>query len=213
MTEFTLHCFAQSGHSYKSALMLAMCGADWAPHWVDFFHGASRSPEFRDGLNAMGECPVLVHGDQVLTQSGVINDYLSEHFGAYGPENAHERREILRWTLWENHKLNSFLGSYRFFRNFAPEKARNPDVMAFLQGRALAAVKTLDQHMHARDWVAADRPTTADFACAGYAFYPEEEYGFSFDDYPHFSAWKARLSGLRGWAHPYDLMPGHPFKA
>ena len=30
MSEFTLHCFAESGNAYKVALMLELCGADWS---------------------------------------------------------------------------------------------------------------------------------------------------------------------------------------
>ena len=94
MAEYVLHCMAQSGHSYKVALMLELCGADWKPEWVDFFNGATRTEEFRDTLNEMGEVPVLVHGDNILTQSAVIMDDLSEKFGAFGWENDEERREI-----------------------------------------------------------------------------------------------------------------------
>jgi acetyl-CoA C-acetyltransferase len=42
MAEFVLHCMAQSGHSYKVALMLELCGADWEASWVDFFNGQTR---------------------------------------------------------------------------------------------------------------------------------------------------------------------------
>jgi glutathione S-transferase len=35
MAEYRLHCFAQSGNAYKAALMLALCGADWEPRFVD----------------------------------------------------------------------------------------------------------------------------------------------------------------------------------
>ena len=37
MSEFTLHCFAESGNAYKVALMLELCGADWQPAGVAFF--------------------------------------------------------------------------------------------------------------------------------------------------------------------------------
>jgi hypothetical protein len=57
MAEFVLHCMAQSGHSYKVALMLELCGADWEASWVDFFNGQTRSEEFRSSLNEMGEVP------------------------------------------------------------------------------------------------------------------------------------------------------------
>ena len=62
MPEYKLHCFAQSGNSYKVALMLALNDADWEPVWVDFFNGATRTPEYLE-LNVMGEVPILEHGE------------------------------------------------------------------------------------------------------------------------------------------------------
>jgi hypothetical protein len=72
MAEYRLHCFAQSGNAYKAALMLNLCGADWEPVFVDFFNGATRTPEFRE-LNEMGEVPVLEFEGTRLTQSGVTS--------------------------------------------------------------------------------------------------------------------------------------------
>ena len=85
MAEYTLYCMAQSGNAYKAALMLNTCGADWEPHWVDFFNGETRTDEYKRDVNVMGEVPVLVHGDLKLTQSGNILYYLAERFGKYGP--------------------------------------------------------------------------------------------------------------------------------
>ncbi len=84
MSEYRLHCFAQSGNSYKPALLLALAGADWEPVYVDFFNGGTRTPEYR-AMNEMGEAPVLEHGDLSLTQSGVILDYLSERYRDFAP--------------------------------------------------------------------------------------------------------------------------------
>ncbi len=78
MSEFKLHCFGESGNSYKPALMLEICRLDWQPVWIDFFNGATRDPAFRHDVNEMGEAPVLEHGTLRLTQSGVILDYLAE---------------------------------------------------------------------------------------------------------------------------------------
>ena len=73
MAEFTLHCFAQSGNAYKAALALELAGADWAPRFVDFFNGETRTSAYR-AINVMGEVPVLEHRGSVLSQSGVILD-------------------------------------------------------------------------------------------------------------------------------------------
>ena len=208
MADFKLHCFAQSGHSYKAALMLALCEADWEPVFVDFFNGETRSPDYQS-INPMGEAPVLIHGAKKFVQSGVMLDYLSKQFGKFGPDNEDERLEILRWTLWENHKLNSFQGIYRFMLNWAPEAARSEDVNKFMRGRALGALKVLDAHLADREWIAADRTTTADIACSGYIFYPRDEYQWSNEErFPNIEAWQARVQALPGWKHPYDLMPG-----
>jgi glutathione S-transferase len=206
MAEYTLHCFAQSGNAYKAALMLRLAGADWAPRYVDYFGGQTRSPEYR-GLNVMGEVPVLEHGEVRLAQSGVILDYLAETLGRYGPADAAERREILRWLLWDNHKLTSYTATYRFLRTFA--KAPEPAVLAEFRRRAEAAWGVLDTHLSGRRYVVGDRLTIADLSLAGYLFWPEE-IGVDWGAYPAIRDWLARLAAEPRWVHPYALMPGHP---
>lgn len=213
MADYRLHCFAQSGHSYKAALMLNLCGADWEPVFVDFFNGEARSEKFRE-LNPMGECPVLETPDiGVLTQSGVMLEYLATKFGKFQPANERDRLEVLRWVIWENQKLNGMMGPWRFMLQFAPEKIRNEAVTAFLKGRTMAAIAVLESHLAGRDWIVGDAPTTADVACAGYIFYPAEEYDFGDTAMPNITAWKERVAALPGWVHPYELMPGHPLPA
>src|SRR5688500_2468807 len=105
MADYTLYCFRQSGHAYKAALMLNLCGARWTPRWVDFFNGETRTPEYRTNVNEQGEAPVLEFGGKRLSQSGVILDYLSEVFGKFRWNNDDERREVYRWLFWDKHKL------------------------------------------------------------------------------------------------------------
>ena len=203
-----LHCFGESGNAYKAALTLELTEAEWEPVFVDFFGGATRTPEFRD-LNVMGEVPVLEDGDTVLTQSGVIQDYISSKTGKLGGKSADERREILRWMFFDNHKVSGVAGPLRFNTNFLPEDKRNADVNAFLTMRLPSALKVLETHLERRDWVAADRLTVADIALAGYLYYPEA-YGFDRGDFPNIDGWLTRLSDTPGWKAPYDLMPGSP---
>ncbi len=120
MAEYTLHGFAQSGNCYKVALALELAGADWAPRFVDYFGGETRTPAYRE-INAMGEAPVLEHRGRRFSQSGVILDYLAETLGRFGPRDADERREILRWLLFDNHKLTSYTATYRFLRVLAKD--------------------------------------------------------------------------------------------
>ena len=204
-----LHCFGESGNSYKAALPLALSGLDWEPVFVDFFNGATRTPEFRTDVSVMGEAPVLVDGDVKLSQSGVIQDYISEKSGKFGGADANERREILRWVLWDNHKLSSMAGLTRFLMNFLPEDKRPAEVIAFNQGRLKAAYAVLDTHLAGRDWIVGDGPTNADFSCCGYLYYPEP-FGFDRAEWSNMSRWLDNIAALPGWQHPYDLMPGNP---
>ena len=206
MADYRLYCFAQSGNAYKPALMLSLCGADWEPRFVDFFNGETRTDAFRS-LNPMGEVPVLDHQGKILTQSGIMLDYLAQQFGKFGAENDDERREIWRWILFDNHKLTANVATYRFLLRFA--KTGETPVTEFLKGRLKSALKVLNGHLDNRSFVASDRPTIADFSLAGYLFWPEE-FDVSWQDYPSIEAWLKRIEGLPGWVHPYELMPGHP---
>lgn len=134
-----LHCFGESGNAYKAALALQLSGLDWEPVKVDFFGGETRTPDYRTTINNMGEAPVMIDGDIRLTQSGVIQDYVSEQSCKFGGGNPEERREILRWVLWDNHKLSSNAGMTRFLMNFMPEDKQPKEVIGFMQGRLSAA--------------------------------------------------------------------------
>jgi glutathione S-transferase len=207
MAEYTLHCFAQSGNAYKPALALALAGADWAPRFVDYFHGEHRSDAYR-AVNAMAEVPVLEHRGTTLSQSGVILDYLAATLGRFGAHDEAGRREILRWLLWDNHKLTSYTATYRFMRAFTD--APNAEVMAEFRKRSEGAWKVLDAHLATHEYVAAPRLTIADLSCCGYLFF-DEEIGVDWNaTHPHIARWLATIRREPGWRHPYDMMPGHP---
>jgi glutathione S-transferase len=211
MPEYQLYCFAQSGNAYRAALMLNLIGADWAPVFVDFFKGGeTRTPAYRTNVNEMGEVPVLAHGDKRLSQSGVILTYLAERSGKFGPEGEDERLEALRWIIFDNQKVNGFLGPYRFLKNWAkptPDQA----VLSFLKGRIDGNLAIVNQRLTGRSFVLGERPTIADVSLVAYLYYPMEEFGFDIRaEHQGIAAWLDRMKSLPGWQHPYDLMPGHP---
>jgi glutathione S-transferase len=206
MAEYLLYGFAQSGNSYKPALYLELVGADWKPRFVDYFNGETRTPEYRR-INAMGEAPILEHGTFRLSQSGVILDYLVERFGRYGWNDGAERREILRWLLWDNHKLTGYTATYRFLRVLAanPERA----VVEEFGKRARAAWGVLDAHLDAHRYIVGERLTIADISACGYLFFADE-LGVDWNEYPRVRDWLARIRAEPRWKHPYALLPGHP---
>lgn len=206
MAEYVVYGFAQSGNSYKPALYLELAGADWASRFVDFFNGEARTPAYRK-INVMGEVPVLVHKGRQISQSGVILDYLIEQLGKFGWKDDSERREILRWLLWDNHKLTSYTATFRFMNKLMPNP--DPAVLAEFRKRSEASWKILDTHLSGRSHVVGDRLTIADISICGYLFF-DDDLGVDWNQYPNIRDWLARIRAVPGWKHPYDLLPGHP---
>jgi len=204
--DYTLYCFAQSGHCFRVALMLNLCGARWTARFVDYFNGETRTPDYRKNVNEMGEAPVLEYGNERLSQSGVILDYLADEFGKFQSKN---RREVLRWLLWDNHKFTSYIGTLRFLLQF--QKTGETPVTEFLRGRIKGSLGILELHLQKQKFIVGDEPTIADISACGYLYWPDE-FGMSWKEYPAIGAWLERIKALPGWVHPYELMPGHPLK-
>ena len=204
-----LYCFGESGHSYKAALALQLADLDWTPIFVDFFNGETRSDQYRNQVNEMGEAPVLVDGDVKLTQSGVIQNYLYNRTGKHGGKDEAEKLEILRWILWDNHKLSSFAGNTRFLMNFFPKDKRPQPVIDFNLARLKSSYGILENALTDKDFLVGNNISHADMTCCAYLYYPEP-FGFERDDWPNIDRWLGNISTTPGWQHPYDLMPGNP---
>ena len=204
MSEYTLRCFAESGNAYKVALMLELTGQNWQPVFVDFFNGQTRDPQWRDEVNEQGEVPVLEHAGQRLTQSALILEYLAERTRQFGPRDDHEKREIWRWMLFDNHKFTSYYAALRFL--LCLKKTGETEVTGFLRERATAAYRIVDAHLAKTPYMVGERLTIADLSLAGYVFMPEDT-GIVLAQFSHIEAWKQRIQAVPGWKHPYDLMP------
>ncbi len=203
-----LHCFGQSGNSFKVAFLLRALEVPFEAVHVDFLAGVTATPGWRDENNEMGEAPILEDGALRLTQSGAILTYLADKHGRFGGTTKAERLEVLRWLLYDNHKFTSYFATYRFNKSWG-KTAPDPAVSAFLMSRIETAFTVVDKHLATRDWIVGDRPTIADFSLSGYHFYPREEHGIDIAArWPHLAAWVDRLKQLPGWADPYDVMPG-----
>lgn len=205
---YQLHGFSQSGNTFKVAFLLRALNQAWEPRFVDFMNGVTRTGEWREGTNAMGEVPVLDDGARRLTQSGVILTYLAAKHGAFGGESEDERLEVLRWLLFDNHKFTSYFASYRFMKAFGPA-APDPAVMAWLRGRLDGAFGIVDKHLAGAGYLVGDTPTIADISLSGYLFYPVAESGYEVAGrFPNIAAWLERVRAMPGWANPYDVLPG-----
>ena len=192
--------------------MLSALNAPWEAEFVDFMNGITRTGAWREGLNEMGEVPVLddasVAPAKRLTQSGVILTYLAEKHGQFGGATEDERLEILRWIMFDNHKFTSYFATYRFMKAFGPT-APDPVIMKWLGARVDAAFNVVNTHLATHTYMVGERLTIADFSLSGYLFFPAEESGYDLTArFPHIAAWRDRLKSAPGWKDPYLMLPG-----
>ena len=207
MPFYRLHYFPESGNSYKLALMLTLCGQSFEPVWTDLGGGITRTPEWRRDVNPMGEIPVLEVDGERLTQTAPILLQLAEQYGRFGGETAAEKFDLLRWLFWDNHKLTSYMASYRFMRTFTP--SAEPQVLSFFRRRIDDFLGILDVHLQQNDFAIGKRVSVADFSMMAYLHYPTDETGYDFAvSHPGVHAWLDRIANLPGWRPAYDLLPG-----
>ncbi len=91
----------------------------------------------------------------------MILTYLARKSGKFLPKGEDEELESLRWIIFDNQKVNGFLGPFRFLKTLA-KPAGDPAVLAFLtsahrqqsghrqQAPRLASVSTWRQADHRR---------------------------------------------------------------
>jgi len=207
MPAYRLHYFPESGNSYKLALMLTLCGESFEPVWTDFGGNVTRTAQWREVVNPMGELPVLEIDGERLTQTAPILLKLADQYGRFGGETPAEKFELLRWLFWDNHKLTSYMATYRFQRAFTPSP--DPRVLAYFRKRIDDFLSILDRHLQRNAFVIGDQPTVADFSMMAYLHYPSNEHGYDFAaSHPAISIWLQRLAALPGWKSAYELLPG-----
>ncbi len=204
MQKYKLYCVGESGNCYKVALMLELCGLAWEPIFVDYFGGETRNSAWREGINEMGEVPMLDTGTEHLTQSGAILTWLARRTGRFGGRDEAQQIEVLRWILFDNHKFTSYYATLRWMVGLA--KQGDPAVIEFLRSRVLGAFGIVDRHLTNRAFLLGDEPTIADFSLVGYHYY-EEDTSIDRDQFPHLKSWARRIADLPGWKPPYELMP------
>ena len=207
MTTYRLHYFPESGNSYKLALMLTFCAQEFELVWTDFGAGVTRTDDWRHTVNSMGEVPVLEEDGLRLTQTAPILLRLAERYECFIGADEDERYEILRWLFWDNHKLTSYMATYRFQRAFT--KSPDEKVLSFLRCRLNGFLDILERHLANRAFVVGKQPTIADLSIVGYLFFPSEETDYDLNQsHPAIAQWLKRIAALPRWRAPYDLLPG-----
>lgn len=134
---------------------------------VKLSEGEHMKPEFLR-LNPAHKIPVLVDGDQVITESAAIVLYLAEKYPGKGliPADINARAQMYRWLMFAATELEQPLWRIARHTFLYPEDKRLPADIALAQGDFRDMAKVFEQHMSGHQYVVGDSFTVADCVTA-----------------------------------------------
>jgi glutathione S-transferase len=199
MERLVLHEYGRSGNCYKIRLTAAHVGATLERREYDIMQGATRTPQFLAEVNANGRIPVLQAGNRLLPESNAACWYLAKGTSLV-PEDPFDQADALRWLFWEQYTHEPNVATLRFWFGWIGEANFTEFQRAALplkRAAGLAALKLMDEHLAAHDFLVGERFTVADIALYAYT-HTCEEGGYRLADYPAVQAWLARVAAQPG---------------
>ena len=122
--------FAPGACSFVPHSLLETAGAEYEPVMVKLHKGEQNEPAYR-AINPRGQVPVLVDGEQTITQIPAIVQYLDAKFPEQGflPRETLPRIKALETLSWMNNTVHP-----TFTHVFMPQKfAGTPEAQAELK--------------------------------------------------------------------------------
>ena len=183
-----------SGNCYKVRLLFAHLGIAYERCELSVIDRSSR-PEVLGALNPALRVPTLVFDDgRSLGESDAIIFYFADGT-QYLPEDSFERAQVLQWMFFEQYSHEPNIAVARFWK-IAGIEPPAADLEAKRRG-GTAALKAMDGHLEARQFLVGERYTIADIALYAYT-HVASEGGFPLEPYPAIRAWLERVKGQPG---------------
>jgi glutathione S-transferase len=142
--------------------MLEEVGEPYDTEILDY--GTTMKAEPYLSINPMGKVPAITHGDKVVTEVAAICCYLADAFpqANLAPPPS-ERADYYRWIFFTSGPVEAAFSNRSMVWEPPPEKQA-----MFGYGTYDTAMKTLEQAIDGRDYIAADRFTAADLFVGAY---------------------------------------------
>lgn len=124
-------------------------------------------PDFL-ALNPAAKVPVLVDGDQIITESAAIQLYLAEKYPQAGfiPSAVEERAQMYRWIFFLMTEIEPPLWRIARHTFLYPDEMRIPQDVDLARQECREMLTVLERHMHEREYFVGDRLSVADFNAA-----------------------------------------------
>ncbi|WP_185803660.1 glutathione S-transferase N-terminal domain-containing protein [Pontivivens nitratireducens] len=153
----------------KVSAMLEETGLPYEAHTINIMQNDQMTPEFL-ALNPNNKIPAIIDpggpgGDPVeIFETGAIMIYLAEKSGKFLPSAPQAKAEVLSWLMWQMGGLGPMLGQFGHFYKFAADKTTDDYAKDRFTTEAKRLLGVLDEHLRAKDFVAAGQHTIADMA-------------------------------------------------
>jgi glutathione S-transferase len=185
-----LHDYVLSAECYTVRLMLALLEVPYERIAVDAYPGGA-------------DCPVLIDGDDVHRDPGLILTFLARTHGPpwLPPDNA---QEIAGWLAFTATKLNALAEARRVAimsidGDLAALNAKGRNALRLLEDTLT------ERRLASRNWLVGTSPTIADIAVFPHVMLSHDS-GLGHEDYPAINLWQRRVRTLPGFIG----MPGIP---
>ncbi|MBU6476819.1 MAG: glutathione S-transferase family protein [Xanthomonadaceae bacterium] len=204
----TLFDYLPSENAWKVRLLLNHLGRPYRTEIVSIFEGEGRSDEYL-AISPTGTVPAIRLDDgRTLAESNAILAYLADGT-PYLPGDAFERAKVQQWLHFEQERVESVIGSLRYWKLTGKLARRPPALVDMKREAALRTLAILERELSTRSFLANDRYSIADMSVFAYGSRAEEA-GIPLAPYPHFRAWIARVQAQPGFLatmHPYSEDP------
>ncbi len=156
--------FAPGACSFVPHAMLELAGAAFEPSMVKLHKGEQRSPEYL-AVNPRGQVPVLVDGDEVVTQIVAILLYLDAKLPQAGilPAAGAARTRALQTLAWMNNTVHPTFTHVFMPQKFTDDEAAQVAIRTFAAKTyrgLLGEIETLAAG--ASPWFCGERPGALD---------------------------------------------------
>jgi glutathione S-transferase len=134
---------------------------------VNILEGENKSDDFLS-LNPAAKVPVLIDGDEVITESSAIQLYLAEKYPQAGfiPKSIEDRAQMYRWIFFLVTEIEQPLWRIAHHEIIYPKAKRLPQEIDLARQECKEMVAVLERHMTRRDFIVGDHLSVADFNAA-----------------------------------------------
>lgn len=196
---YKLYDFLPSGNSYKIRLLLNLLNIPYKRIDVNILAKETRTPGFLQ-KNPNGKIPLLeIEPDKFLAESNAILYYLSQGT-EYFPQDNYLKAQVMQWLFFEQYSHEPYIATSRYWISILKQPEKYEEQLKHKHRLGKVALKVLEQHLEAREFLVGDTYSIADISLYAYT-HVADEGGFELIQYPAIQAWLKRIA-----AHPKHIL-------